>query len=47
MKTVFAPDTAPAYLDAFNAWTSANPVTAYGIMCAALMVAAWYVSRYI
>ena len=44
-KFIPAPDTPAAFLFNLNEAAHANPVIAYGILCAALMLAARYVAR--
>lgn len=47
MKTVYAPDTAAAYLDAAHAWAAGNPAAAYALGVAALMALCWAARDYI
>lgn len=47
MKTVYAPDTAAAYVDAARAWVMANPAPAYALAVAALMAVCWIARDYI
>jgi hypothetical protein len=47
MKTIHAPDTAHAYLDAARDLATANPATAYGLAVVALMAVCWIARDYI
>lgn len=47
MKTLHAPDSAAAYVDAAHAWAMGNPAAAYALGVAALMWVCWIARDYI